>query len=251
MHHPMDLTGKTILITGASQGIGEATAILVSKLGARVILVARNEENLKNVLSKLDGEGHGLYSFDLNEIDKIEVLIKEIVSKYGKLDGLVYSAGISRMRPLKMTNQKFLDEVMHINFNAFVEITRCATSRGNYNDGLSVVAMSSVGSIKGYKSKTAYSASKAAIDAAIRCMAKELGSKSIRLNSIVAGSVRTDIYEEYKQRANKEDDDISQDGYCLGLPEPIDIANSIAFLLSEASRMITGTSIVVDSGATS
>lgn len=250
MINPMSLKGKTILITGASDGIGKATSILASQLGAKIILVARNEEKLESVKTSLEGEGHKWYSYDLKNVEGIEALIKTIVSDNGKLDGFVHCAGISKMRPLKMTNYEFLKDIMTINFYSFIELARCITNRGNYNEGMSVVSMSSAAAIKGNKSQIAYSSSKAAIDGAIRAMSKELSDKKIRINSIIAGFVKTDMYEKYKIIAGKEDGDSRFDIYCLGVAEPIDIANAITFLLSDASRIITGTGLVVDSGAT-
>lgn len=251
MINPMDLTGKTILITGASDGIGKATAMLVSQLGSKVVMVARSEEKLNEVMNLLEGEGHKSYSYDLKEIDGIEGLVKEIVADSGKLDGFVHCAGVSTMRPLKMTHYEFLHDMMLINFYSFVEISRYASKKGNFNEGMSIVGMSSGASIKGDKSKTAYCSSKAAMDGAIRPMAKELGMKNIRINSIQAGFIKTEMFERFKERTGKDENDSQFDKYCLGLGEPIDVANAIAFLLSDASRIITGTGLVVDSGATS
>lgn len=242
---------KTVLVTGASDGIGKTTALLISKLGAKVVMVARNEEKLKNVFNILEGSGHSWYNYDLKEIDGIGKFIKKLVDENGPFDGFVHSAGISRMRPLKMTNYTFLHDMMLINFYSFIEVIRCLTRKGNYQQGLSIVGMSSAAGIRGNKSQIAYSASKAAMDGAIRSMSKELGDKGIRINSIVAGFIKTDMYQNYKLITGKDDSDPRFDKYCLGIGEPIDVANAIAFLLSDSSRIITGTGLVVDSGATS
>jgi NAD(P)-dependent dehydrogenase (short-subunit alcohol dehydrogenase family) len=251
MINPMDLHGKTVLVTGASDGIGKTTALLISKLGAKVVMVARNEEKLKNVFNILEGSGHSWYNYDLKEIDGIGKFIKKLVDENGPFDGFVHSAGIGQMRPLKMTTYDFLHGIMLINFYSFIEITRVISKKGNYNEGMSIVGMSSISSIEGYKAKTAYCASKAALDGAIRAMAKELGERKIRINSIVAGFIKTDMFKRYKERTGKDESDVEFDKYCLGLGEPIDVANAIAFLLSDSSRIITGTGLVVDSGATS
>ncbi|MFT4326881.1 MAG: SDR family NAD(P)-dependent oxidoreductase [Candidatus Woesearchaeota archaeon] len=250
MINPMTLEGKTILITGASDGIGKETALLASKLGAKIILVARSEEKLRNTMDTLEGKGHRWYSFDLKEIDKIESLIKNVVTENGALDGFVHCAGISTMRPLKNTNHDFLQEMMLINFYSFVELTRLITKKGNYNKGMSIVAMSSIGGIRGDKSKTAYSSSKAALDGAIRSMSKELGAKNIRVNSIVSGIIKTDMFKRFMEKTGKDEFDSQFDKYILGLGVTEDVANAIAFLLSDASRIITGTGLVIDSGAT-
>lgn len=250
MVNPMDLTGKTILVTGASDGIGRATAVLLSQLGAKVTMVARSKEKLQAVLTEMEGDGHHWYSYDLKNINGIEELIKQEVLENGPFDGFVHCAGISSMRPLKMTNYLFLHEMMLVNFYSFIEITRCICKRGNYREKASIVAMSSIASKKGDKSKTAYCASKAAIDGAIRAMAKELGSRGIRINSIVAGFVKTDMFKRYLEKTGKEGEQASFDNYNLGLGEPLDIASAIAYLMSDCSRIITGTGFVIDSGAT-
>jgi NAD(P)-dependent dehydrogenase (short-subunit alcohol dehydrogenase family) len=250
MINPLDLSNKTVLLTGASDGIGKATAILISQLGAKVIMVARNEEKLQAVFEMMEGEGHRWYSFDLKEIDGIEALIKKLVAENGVFDGFVHCAGVSYARPLKMTNYNFLHDMMLINFYSFIEISRCISKKGNHGINMSIVAMSSISSINGYKSKSAYCASKAAVDGAIRAMAKELGAKGIRVNSIIAGFIKTDMFERFKERTGSDENDMQFEEYCLGIGESIDVANAIAYLLSNSSRIVTGTGLVVDSGAT-
>jgi NAD(P)-dependent dehydrogenase (short-subunit alcohol dehydrogenase family) len=249
MINPMDLTGKHVLVTGASQGIGRATAIHISMLGARVSLVARNEEKLKATLDMLEGDGHTMYSFDLKRVEDIEGLIKQIVSQNGPLSGLVHCAGIATMRPLAMTNSKFLHDMMLINFYSFVELVRCASKKKNFVEGASFIGMSSIGSQSGDKSKSAYCASKAAMDAATKCMAKELESKKIRVNTVIGGFVKTDMYNMYIDNAGEDavNSHILGRQY-LGIGEALDIANAIAFLLSDASKFITGTGLIVDGG---
>lgn len=251
MINPTDLKDKTVLITGASDGIGRATSIIISKLGAKIVMVARNKEKLQTTIDMLEGKNHRWYSYDLKKIEGIELFVKKLVTENGLFNGFVHCAGISNMRPLKMTNYGFLHDMMLINFYSFVELTRCLSKKGNYHQGMSIVGISSISSIRGYKSKTAYCASKAALDGAIRAMAKELGVKKIKINSIVAGSIKTKMFERFKERIGKDESNSQFDEYCLGLGEPSDVANAIAFLLSDNSRIITGTGLVVDSGVTS
>ena len=243
----MDLTGKRILVTGASSGLGKATAIKLSELGAEVILIARNETKLKQVISEMNGD-HTYYCFDLKAINDIESLIKEIVTNHGKLDGLVHCAGIATMRPLKMTNYEFLHDMMLINFYAFIELVRIYSKKSNNNGG-SVVVMSSIASKSGVKTKVAYCASKSAIDGAVRAMAIELASKNIRVNSIIAGFIKTDMYDQYLEQAGTDaiDREVLNRQF-MGLGETDDVSNSIAYLLSDAAKFITGTGIVVDGG---
>ena len=142
MVNPMDLSGKTVLITGASDGIGKATAILLSQLGARIVMIARNRDKLQAVLEELEGKAHKWYSYDLKGIEGIEGLVKTIVNDNGPLDGFVHSAGIASMRPLKMTTYDFLHDMMLINFYSFIELIRCLSKKRNFRDGMSIVGMS-------------------------------------------------------------------------------------------------------------
>ncbi len=249
MKSVIDLSGKTILVTGASSGMGAQTAILCSQLGAKVVLVARREDKLQEVLGKLEGEGHMYYSFDLGNVDGIEDFIKQVITETGPLDGFVHSAGISSTRPLKMIKPNILREVMEINFNSFVEITRCITKRKCFNPGLSIVGISSISSTLGNQTKTAYCASKAAMDAVVRCFAKELAPNGVRANTVCPGMIDTAIYEKFKDNAGDSyDAKMRMDRQYLGLGKPIDVANMIVFLLSDASRLITGANIGVDGG---
>lgn len=245
----IDLSKKTIFITGASSGMGAETAKLCSKLGARVILVARREDKLMEVMKELDGVGHKTYSFDLSNVNEIDGFIKDMIKEIGPLDGFVHSAGISSSRPLKMIKPDALREVMDINFNSFVEITRCITKRNCFNPGLSIVGVSSISSSLGNQAKTAYCASKAAMDAVVRCFAKELAPVGVRANTVCPGMIDTDIYTKFKQNAGDSyDAKMRMDRQYLGLGQPIDVANMIVFLLSDASRLITGANIGIDGG---
>lgn len=252
MYNPISLKNKTILITGASGGIGEATCILIDQLGGKVIMVARNEEKLKQVAESLSNKNHKYYNFDLKNNKEIEPLINKIIKENGRLDGFVHSAGISSSRPLRTVNYDFLHDMMLINFYSFIEISRCITKKNNYNENLSIVGVSSAASLKGDKAKVAYSATKAAMDGAIRVMAKELAIKKTRINNVLPAFIKTDMYDKYIEKTDKETicANILASQY-LGLGEPVDVANSIVFLLSDASKFITGTSLHVDGGALS
>ena len=249
MEYTQYFKNRKILVTGASSGIGEEICLLLSQLGATILLIARREENLQEVVKKLSGNYHRYYVFDLKELDRIDDLIKKIVAENGLIDGFVHSAGVSSSRPLKMLKIHNLKEVMDINFSSFIEISRCITKQGHYNSSLSIVAVSSIASIQGNQSKTAYCASKAALDASIRCIAKEFHIKGVRANSVLPGLIRTKIYDKFCENGQDSEDakNILNRQY-LGLGETIDIANLIMFLLSDSSRFITGISIPIDGG---
>ncbi len=245
----VDLSNKTVLVCGASSGIGRQTAITLSELGARVVLVARREDKLAETLGMLCGEGHLYRVFDLSNTDEIEGFIKQLANDVGALDGVVYCAGISATRPLKMLKPAALKEVMNINFEAFVETVRCSAKKRAFNEGMSIVGISSISSTVGSLGKTAYCASKAAMDAAVRCMAKELAPSKIRVNTVCPGIIETELFEQFKSNAgDSRDAQIKLERQYLGVGQPGDVASTVAFLLSDASRMITGASIGVDGG---
>lgn len=249
MVNVIDLTGKQILITGASSGMGKETAILCSKLGAKVVMVARNEEKLKSVLESLEGEGHKYFPFDLGNVDEIEAFMKEVISVTGPMDGFVHSAGVGSTRPLKLLKPQALREVMDVNFYSFIEIIRCLTKRNCFNEGMSIVGISSISSKQGNQTKTAYCASKGAMDASVRCLAKELSDKKIRVNTVNPALINTEIYQQFLNNSGDSEDakNIMARQY-LGLGESIDVANMIAFLLSSAAKFITGSSVDIDGG---
>ena len=249
MINPMDLSGKTILVTGATGGIGMETSIQISKLGAKVVLCGRNEEKLQQVYEKLEGKGHVKYCADMSDIDSLEILIKTMVDECGKFSGFVHCAGIAFQRPLKMTKKENIIKMMDTNFFSFIEIVRCITKKDCFENEGSIVAISSIASILGKASKVAYSASKAALDGAIRCMVCDLKKKKIRVNSVMPCWVNTRMYTAYMNRCPDtfEVQEIKEKQY-MGVTEPVEVANTVAFLLSDAAKTITGTSILIDGG---
>lgn len=249
MINPMDLSGKRILVTGATGGMGRETSVQLSRLGAKVVLCDMNEEALQDVMGQLECDGHASYCFDLNNIDDIEALVKRMVDECGSFNGYVHCAGIAPMRPLKMTKKNDIINVMNANLFSFIEIVRCITKKDCFEDEGSIVAISSTASIQGKQSKVAYSASKAALDGAIRCLVCDLKKKKIRVNSIMPCWVNTRMYKGYVDRYPDtfEVQEIREKQY-MGVTEPIEVANTIAFLLSDAAKTITGTSILIDGG---
>ncbi len=242
-----DFTGKKILVAGASSGIGRTTAILLSKLGCEVYLVARRQDCLKEVIAQMSGGSHDFFSFDLSDIDAIQSLFERIKSKHGQLDGFVYSVGIYSSIPLLQSKHSKIEKVFNTNFYPFVECVRQLSRKGNHNKGCRVVGVSSAASLRGYKAKLAYSSSKAAMDAAVRCMARELSTKEIYINSVAPGLTSTELY--YKESLGGEDGSIElTNRQYLGIATPSDIADVIVFLLSNRSRFINGATIPVDGG---
>lgn len=249
----LDYTNRNILIIGASSGIGEETAYTLAEQGANLVLVARREDRLKQVCENAKATQIAYHVADISDIQAIEGLIKQIVAEHGKLDGLVYVAGISQGGiPLKSLSYDKQMKIFQTNYFGFIECVRQVTKRGNYNDHLRIVGVSSVSSLRGEKALVAYAASKAAMDSAIRCMAKELASKGICINSVAPSIVRTDMYTSFlevhgdQSEANMK----ALERQYLGLAEMRDVANAIVFLLSQEARFITGITMPVDGGFT-
>lgn len=247
--NPMDLSGKNILVTGASSGIGKEIAIYLSKLGANVIMAARNEERLKIVYNELEPRNHSYYLIDLNNLDEIEKMIDFVCRDGIKLNGLIHAAGISLTMPLQYLKMNDVKNIMSVNFYSFVELVKQFSKR-KYNDsGGSVVAISSISSEVGARGLTAYCASKGALESAIRAMALELAAKNIRINAIAPAMIETQMYDGLIELVNNKDFEAElKKRQILGLGKPEDVANAAAFLLSDASRFITGTSLILDGG---
>lgn len=248
MRNLVDFSGKRIVVVGASSGIGRQTAITLSSLGAELILIARREDRLKDTISVLENEGHGYYVADMSELDNIESVFKSIKSNQGSIDGLVYSAGVNSTLPLLQLKPEKLKAVFDINYFAFIETVRQVTKRGRFNPGLRIVGVSSNAAIRGDKAHTAYSSSKAAMNAAVRCLARELADKDVYINAVAPAITNTEIYREYAGGNVSDSEKALLERQYLGLIEPTDVAETIAYLLSPAARMITGITLPVDGG---
>lgn len=245
-YNPFSLQGKRILVTGASSGIGKCTAIECSKMGAQVILTARNEERIKATLNELVGDQHQIIIADLTSDQDRENLVKEA----GKLDGLVLCAGKSKTVPVQYTKRDLLDDIFEINFFAQVEILRLFFKKKCLQKGSSVVIVSSIGGTAIYGgSNCAYGSSKAALNSFMKFAAKEFSGRLVRVNSVCPGMVETPLIHRETISEQQLQEDIST--YPLkryGLPE--DIAHGIIYLLSDASSWVTGHSLVIDGGKT-
>lgn len=249
MINPMDLSGKSIVVTGASSGIGKGIAILLSKSGANVIMVARNSDRLQEMYSELEPGSHSYYVQDLSDLSAIEGLIDNICRDGLKLNGLVHSAGISLTMPLQYLKSSDSMKIMSVNFFSFVELVKQFSKRKNNDNGGSVVAISSISSRVGARGLTAYSASKGALESAVRSMALDLAPKNIRINSVSPGMIETQMYDGLREIVNNKDFEAElKKRQVLGVGKPEDVANAAAFLLSDASRFITGTTMIVDGG---
>lgn len=247
-YNPFTLEDKTILVTGASSGIGRATAIECSKMGAKVIITARNEERLQETLSMMEGEGHMVFLADLC----VEEDVKRLVAAVPPLDGVAHVAGMGSADLVRFYNQKKLQQVFGINVFANIALNTLLLKKKKINRGASLVFMSSV-SAKAYTPANGlYGMTKSAIEVYSRQCALELMPKEIRANAILPGMIDTPLIY-----VNAEKDKISENTtyledvckYIRGeYGQPRDVALMVVYLLSDASRLVTGSSFVIDGG---
>lgn len=251
MFNPFSLEGKTILVTGASSGIGRQCAIDCSKMGAKVILVARNKDRLVETLSQMEGENHLVVPFDLTEFKLIPSKVKIIVEQFGPLDGVLNCAGISTTEPLKLTNIERLDDFFKVNVFSAMMLTKEICKLNNYRkDSCSIVMFASVMGIVGESMKSTYSLTKGALISGVRSLACEYAKKNIRFNCISPGVIETPINANQPYMKDPELRAIFTAKHLLGLGQVTDISNASIFLLSDASRWMTGQNLIVDGGYT-
>jgi NAD(P)-dependent dehydrogenase (short-subunit alcohol dehydrogenase family) len=249
-HNPFSLANKTILITGASSGIGRQCAISCSQLGARVILFGRNAERLAETQSLMEnGKFHLIYPVDLTEFDKVEESVKELVLNAGKISGLINCAGISTTLPFNMVKPDKMDEFFRTNVLAGMNLTRIVSKQSNFStEGGSVIFISSIMGEVGEVGKSLYSMTKGALIAGSRSLSLELASKKIRVNCISPGVVESPMSKGAVYSRNEESRNKIKALHPLGLGLPEDVANACVYLLSDASRWVTGTNLIVDGG---
>lgn len=250
-YNPFSLENKTILITGASSGIGKQCAIDCSKMGAHVVLIGRNKERLDDTFSQLEGEGHLLVAFDLTESEKIKEMVAGVVSAVGPIHGVLHCAGISETLPLKLMKTELLDKFFRNNVYSAIELTRELCSVKNVaKDGASIVFFSSIMGCVGESGKSLYSMTKGALIAATRSLACEYAKKRIRFNCVSPGAILTPINANLPHMVDPEKKQALADKHLLGLGECADISNACIYLLSDASKWVTGQNLIVDGGYT-
>ena len=251
MYNPFSLEGKNIIVTGASSGIGQQVAISCSMMGAKVALIGRNTERLEETRKQLVGEGHVAISFDLTDLDHQEEMVASIVEHLGVIDGVVHCAGISTVLPFKMMKPDKLEEFFKTNVFAAIELTRITLNVKNVNkQGASIVFLASVMGCVGENAKSLYSLTKGALIAGCRSMAVEYAPKKIRVNVVSPGVVETPINKDQPYLADPDKRRLTEAKHPLGLGETTDISNACVYLLSDASRWITGINLIVDGGYT-
>ncbi|MCF0159001.1 MAG: SDR family oxidoreductase [Veillonella sp.] len=245
-YNPFSLEGKTILVTGASSGIGKATAIECSKMGAKLIICGRDEERLEQTLKSLEGDGHKTFIGDLTNQDTIEDLVSSITN----VNGVVLSAGKGLTLPFNFSTREKFDNIFNINFFSPIELLRLLNKKKKIANNGSVVVIISIGGTGRFSvGNSIYGASKAALNSMVHFCAQELAGKLIRINGICPGMVETPLI----RKGTLSDEQLKEDMSHYPLKrygQPEDIAMGAIYLLSDAATWVTGHSLVIDGGIT-
>lgn len=241
-YNPFSLEGKTILVTGASSGIGRAAAIECSRCGASIILTARNQDKLLETHNQLDGRGHQIVSCDLTNNNEVSNLVEQVPS----LDGIVLSAGINDKSLVKFLSEDHIAKMLTTNFVAPVQLTRLLVKRKKIKKEASVVFISSAAAFFPSIANAMYASSKAALSQFSKVLALELMPQRIRVNAIEPAFVETDMVK--KPEIVDTINAVRQKSPFRRLLSPIEIAQAAVYLLSDATKLVTGTSIVMDGG---
>lgn len=249
MTSPMSLEGRTVMVTGASSGIGRGCAVVAAELGARVVLVGRSEERLRETQTQLAGSGHVVAPYDLEQVAGVCDWMKKSSSAWGELAGLVHAAGIQVTNPLRALTVEQHASVMRVNLDAALFLAKGFRQRGVCAaDGGSIVYIASVTAFAGKAAIASYSASKGALVAMARSLAVELARERIRVNCVAPALVPSAIADEMQRTMTAEQFAEVQRSHPLGVGTPRDVGNAVAFLLAESGRWITGTTLTVDGG---
>lgn len=242
--NPFGLGGRDILVTGASSGIGRQIALSCAEMGARMVVSGRDPARLNETLRALPGEGHQALAAELTDPQQLQRLADQMKG----LSGVVHCAGISRLAPIRMTNAQQLSEVWKINYEAPILLTQRLLAKNAIAAEGSILFISSIAAFIGVAGVGVYSGSKAALIATMRCLAMEVVRRSIRVNCLAPALVQTPLLEATEKMVT--DIEVTRSAYPLGFGKPEDVANAAVFFLSNASRWITGTTLVMDGGLT-
>jgi NAD(P)-dependent dehydrogenase (short-subunit alcohol dehydrogenase family) len=253
MFKPVELSNRRYLISGAASGIGRATAVYLSKLGANLLLVDKNEEQLKATQDLCLSDFSVLVTLpiDVTDSDNMNTAIITDVEHNGKLHGMVHCAGLPYIAPLKMVSKDNAMKVYQVNAYAGLELVKIFISKNVYaGESGSIVFISSIYGIVGSAANVGYSMSKGAIQSATKTLAIELAPKKIRVNCIAPGFIKTEMGDQINHNFNEDYDKHIESLHPLGWGNPNDIAAGIAYLFSDMSKWVTGTIMSIDGGFT-
>ena len=245
----MSISGKTLVVSGASSGIGRAVAAALGRRGAAVVLIGRNEEALHETAQMIPDAKTWILPLDLRKHDDIMPAIKEVAKDCGRLYGLCHAAGTVETLQLSACKPEHAADMMNVNYVAGLELARAVCRRDLLEkEGGSILFISAIYSLIGKPGQITYSASKGAINAAARAMAIELASRNIRVNCLSPGMVRSAMTDEALAHLTADQIQSLEDSHPLGFGTPDDVAHAACFLLDPDSRWITGANLVADGG---
>lgn len=248
--NPFDLSGRTYLVTGASSGIGRAACRLLSEWGARILAVARNEDRLRQLMAELAGKGHAYECADFGTAENLHLLVKEWAERHGQLHGLVHAAGVQATDPLRTFDAQAFQHMWNVNVRSAMLLAKGFASRLVHADNGSMVFISSIAALVGQPAIAGYAGTKGALLSASRALAVELARERIRVNCIAPGYVKSPMLETVRHKLGDARIAALEGLHPLGFGQPEDVAYAVGFLLSDAARWITGTTLVVDGGFT-
>ena len=239
-----DFEGENFVVTGASSGMGRQVALELAQAGAKVLAIARRKDKLLELQADC-ADGIFIAPLDVCDSEKLESAISGFVEAHGKLSGGVHAAGITNITPLKAYDKIQARKIMEVNFWAGMDFFQLIMKKRYSNEKASFILFSSVAAVYSPKGMFAYSASKAAVESALRSISKEISVRGQRINSVVPGWVETGMTDEWGSISNKSELVANE---ILGVGMPEDVSGMVLFLLSDRARWITGTSIAVDGG---
>jgi NAD(P)-dependent dehydrogenase (short-subunit alcohol dehydrogenase family) len=242
------LRGRTVLVTGGSSGIGRETAIVLSELGARIILSGRNRQQLAVTVESLLSDGHAIEPFDMTDLEAIPDWVKSLAQRYGAFAGMVHAAGIRKTGGLRGLSVAVLHQTFQVNLDSAVMLAKGFRQKGCCAAASSVVFVSSASALVGAPATAAYAASKAALIGLTRSLAIELAREGIRVNCLAPGMVQSEMTEQIRQTLTAEQFAAVVAQHPLGLGTTWDVACAAAYLLSDAARWMTGHTLVLDGG---
>ena len=244
MNNPFSLEDKRILVTGASSGIGQCIAIECSKMGAQMVVTARNQERLHETVSQIATSDSQEIIADISTVEGVDAIVEQVPV----LDGLVLNAGIIHTAPVKFINEENMMAVFNTNILSSIRLVQRLIKKKKLNRNASVVFISSISTFQVKKGNSLYSATKGAVNSFAKALAVEVGHLGIRVNCIQPGNIKTRVMDAGAITEEQRAEYMKK--YILGEGEPIDVAYPAIYLLSNAAKWVTGSIFTIDGGGT-